>query len=66
MGWEAQLAKLRKYRRKHDDCNVPQGWAEDLPLGGWVNRQRARKKALDRGEPSEGMTAEINNVIAVY
>ena len=56
-GWEAQLAKLRKYRRKHGDCNVPQGWAEDPPLGSWVNKQRARKKALDRGEPSEGMTA---------
>ena len=56
-GWEAQLAKLRKYRRKHGDCNVPRGWAEDPPLGGWVGTQRQYKKALDRGEPSEGMTA---------
>jgi hypothetical protein len=56
-GWEVQLAKLKVYTREHGDCNVPQGWAEDPPLGQWVHRQRARKKALDRGEPSEGMTA---------
>ena len=56
-GWEAQLAKLRKYRRKHGDWNVPRGWAEDPPLGRWVDTQRQGKKALDRGEPSQGMTA---------
>jgi hypothetical protein len=44
------------YRRRHGDCNVPQGWAEDPKLGRWVKRQRAGKRALDRGEPSEGMT----------
>jgi hypothetical protein len=32
-GWEAQLAKLKKYRRKYGDCNVPRGWAEDPRLG---------------------------------
>ena len=56
-GWEAQLTKLKAYKRKHGDCNVPQGWAEDKPLGSWVNNQRVRKRALDHGEPSEGMTA---------
>jgi hypothetical protein len=33
------------------------GWAEDPILGRWVNKQRAGRKALDRGEPSKGMTA---------
>jgi hypothetical protein len=56
-GWEGWLAKLKAYKRNHGDCNVPQGWAEDPPLGQWVNRQRAGRKALDRGEPSKGMTA---------
>jgi hypothetical protein len=56
-GWEAQLAKLKQYKRKHGDCNVPQGWAEHKPLGKWVNKQRHYKKKLDCGEPSEGMTA---------
>jgi hypothetical protein len=57
VGWEVQLAKLQKYKRKHGDCNVLQGWTEDKPLGKWVHNQRARKKALERGEPSFGMTA---------
>jgi hypothetical protein len=53
--WEAQLAKLKAYKRRHGDCNVPQGWAEDRALGSWVSKQRMHKKKLDRGEPSEGM-----------
>jgi hypothetical protein len=55
-GWEAQLAKLKKYKRKHGNCNVPQSWAEDARLGTWVRTQRTCKKALDRGDPSPGMT----------
>jgi hypothetical protein len=55
-GWEGWLAKLKAYRRKHGDCNVPQGWAEDPRLGRWVDKQRTKKRKLDRGEPSEGMT----------
>jgi hypothetical protein len=51
---------LQIYKRRHGDCNVPtEGWAEDPPLGRWVNSQRQYKKVLDRGEPSKhGMTAE--------
>ena len=56
-GWDAQLAKLEAYTRRHGDCNVPQAWAEDPKLGRWVNTQRMYKKKLDRGEPSQGMTA---------
>jgi hypothetical protein len=37
--------------------STPKGWAEDPPLGTWVTKQRKLKKALDRGEPSQGMTA---------
>jgi hypothetical protein len=37
---------------------VPQRWAEDTQLGQWVNNQRRCKKKLDRGEYSNGMTAE--------
>ena len=56
-GWEGWLAKLKAYKQEHGDCNVQQGWAEDPPLGRWVDRQRQFKKALDRGKPSKGMTA---------
>jgi hypothetical protein len=56
-GWEAQMAKLKNYKAKHGDCNVPSGWAEDPTLGAWVHKQRFYKRKLDRGEPSKGMTA---------
>jgi hypothetical protein len=53
---DVQLAKLKAYKRKHGDCNVPNSWAEDPRLGNWVNTQRKGKRKLDCGEPSEGMT----------
>jgi hypothetical protein len=56
-GWEGWLAKLRQYKEEHGDCNVPYSWAEDPGLGRWVAKQWHSKKTLDRGEPSEGMTA---------
>jgi hypothetical protein len=31
--WEAQLTRLAAYKAEYGDCNVPQGWAEDKPLG---------------------------------
>jgi hypothetical protein len=55
--WETQLARLAAYKEAHGDCNVPSGWAEDPGLGKWISNQRAYKKVLDRGDPSEGMTA---------
>ena len=63
-GWEAQLAKLEGYKRRHGDCNVPRGWTEDPSIGAWVKHQRAYKRRLDRGEPSEGMTADSAGVAA--
>jgi hypothetical protein len=57
-GWGVWLSKLKQYTREHGDCNVPRGWAEDPRLGHWVKEQRTAKKELDRGDPSNGMTAE--------
>jgi hypothetical protein len=51
------LAKLKAYKRRHGDCNVPQGWAEDPPLANWVMNQRSLKRKLDHGEPCKWMTA---------
>ena len=56
-GWEGWLAKLKTYKRRYGDCNAPQGWTEDPPLGRWVDMQRKGKKKLDRGAPSPGITA---------
>ena len=56
--WEEKLVRLEAYKAVHGDCNVPLRWAEDPRLGKWVDHQRGRKRKLDRGEPSKGMTAE--------
>jgi hypothetical protein len=55
--WEAQLAKLKEHQRKHGGCSVTQDRAEDSTLARWTMKQRTLKKTVDRGEPSEGMTA---------
>jgi hypothetical protein len=55
--WEEKLARLAAYKVEHGDCNVSQSWSEDPPLATWVSNQRRRKKRLDRGELSEGMTS---------
>jgi hypothetical protein len=56
--WEAQLARLAVYKAAHGDCGVPHRWAEEEGgLGQWVGTQRYCKKALDRGDPSPGITA---------
>ena len=56
--WEEKLVRLEAYKVVHGDCNVPLRWADDKQLGKWVVHQRGRKRKLDRGEPSKGMTAE--------
>jgi hypothetical protein len=58
VAWEGQLARLAAYKAEHGHCSVPGNWAEDPRLGSWVGNQRAYKRKLDRGEPSEGMTTE--------
>jgi LSD1 subclass zinc finger protein len=50
--WEAQLAKLIKYKAEHGHFNVPRVWPEDKRLSNWVTNQRANKKKLDRGDPN--------------
>ena len=56
-GWAAQLAKLKAYKRKHGDYNVPNHWAEDPGLGRWVRVQRVSKKVLELGKPQPRTTA---------
>jgi hypothetical protein len=55
------VARLATYKVTHGNCNVPHEWGwvgEDGHLASWVGTQRMRKRLLDRGEPSEGMTAD--------
>jgi hypothetical protein len=45
--WESMFATLVQYRRRHGNCNVPCGWAEDLALARWVKGMRAAQKRGD-------------------
>ena len=50
--WEEMFDALKKYKKKHGDCNVSQRWAENRQLGIWVHHQRTyyrnRKLSNDR------------------
>lgn len=41
--WDEMLEKLKAYKSKYGDCNVPQKWKENRKLGRWVNTQRLRR-----------------------
>jgi hypothetical protein len=56
--WQVMYEKLKGYKEKHGDCNVPQNWGPDPKFGRWVSRQREafkdgslkneRKEQLDK------------------
>jgi hypothetical protein len=49
--WNELYQRLDRYKSVYGDCNVPLEWGEDLQLGGWVSKQRCRrKKGLLKGE----------------
>ena len=60
--WEVQLARLKKYKAAHGDCNVPRAWPVDPKLGGWLHHQRQGKKMMDRGESSGGRMMTVARV----
>jgi hypothetical protein len=53
-----QLARLIAYRQEHGHCNVPARCVKHPQLSSWVRMQRRHKKAMVRGTPGEGMTAD--------
>jgi len=42
--WDMRYAQLLRFREQFGHCRVPQKWKENVPLGGWVQGQRAEKK----------------------
>ena len=56
--WEALRARLAAFKAERGDCRVLQKYPADPQLGSWVTKQRQRKKKLDGGHPSPGITAE--------
>ena len=41
--WNEMFGRLKAYKEKHGDCNVPYRYTQDESLAAWVNTQRQRK-----------------------
>jgi hypothetical protein len=50
--WFEMFYELADYRQKNGHCVVPRGHKENVPLGGWVKRQRHQHKLLLEGKRS--------------
>lgn len=44
--WEENFEKLKKYKQRFKNCNVPIEWEEDKKLAAWVDAQRKGKHKL--------------------
>src|SRR5438094_487112 len=42
--WNRMFVALQNYKVEHGDCEVPQGWRQNLGLGTWVTRQRSLRR----------------------
>ena len=42
--WETMFSELERYRERFGNCNVPDNWNENPPLGSWVVVQRIWRK----------------------
>jgi len=42
--WEMMFSELKRYKKEHGDCHVPDKWPLNRRLGSWVGTQRAFHK----------------------
>ena len=50
--WLSSLEQLKEYQKKHGDCIVPRGYAENPRLASWVAEQRKQYKLMKDGKQS--------------
>jgi hypothetical protein len=48
VSWEYRYKELKKFKRQHSHCRVPQRWKENPALANWVSIQRRDRKKLSR------------------
>ena len=47
--WEEGIERLKRYRERFGDCNVPARWSEDIAFGVWISGLRGKKmRSLNR------------------
>jgi len=55
--WNQRIEELKEYKEKHGNCNVPQVYPANKPLGEWVKTQRKHYRLKQQGKKSS-MTEE--------
>jgi hypothetical protein len=61
--WQQSFENLQVYQQIYGDCNVPQKYKENRKLGGWVNKQRKKKKNPAKyGKLTEEQIESLNNL----
>jgi len=64
--WQTRLQLLRKYRKQHGHCRVPQICQMDgVELGNWIRKQRVEYKKHVEGKPSQITQERIDQLEAV-
>jgi len=61
--WKEMFHSLLYYKERFGDCNVPQGWSENPPLGQWCRTQR---RYFKNGELSPERVAKLEGIGFVW
>ena len=64
--WSELLERLKKYKKKHGDCDVPSSWPSDPNLANWVANQRHRRKMGTLSADRVKMLEDLGFLWAVY
>lgn len=54
-----------EYKEKHGDCNVPQKYPDNPPLGRWVDNQKTQHKKLYDGKSTHLTIERIQHLVSV-
>ena len=57
--WQTVYEELIAYKQQNGHCNVPRRYAQNKPLGTWVQTQRHQHGLLCKGKPSHMTTERI-------
>ncbi len=58
--WQEMYERLKQYRAKHGDADVPQRWKEDMKLVRWVVAQRQRRKGQELSPEQIALLDQLN------
>lgn len=61
--WQQSFENLQVYKQTYGDCDVPQKYKHNVKLGGWVNKQRKKKKNPSKyGKLSDAQVSMMESI----